>query len=132
MPRESDPYSYANRDDGSYLGFIFKILAAIGLFVAAIGYGFHLFVSLAISRAMTAGTAPTPLPLKHLLLLGAIVIADVLLIASAFKKKRPNLEGCVRPERSGAVNTTIVEQARGEPATKPQSAKDRSAGSRQD
>jgi hypothetical protein len=40
------------------------------------------------------------------------------------KKRAPNLEGCVRPERSGAVNTTIVEQARGEPETKPQSAKD--------
>ena len=37
---------------------------------------------------------------------------------------RANLEGCVRPERSGAVNTTIVEQARGEPETKGQSAKD--------
>jgi len=40
------------------------------------------------------------------------------------EKRRANLEGCVRPERSGAVNTTIVEQARGELETKPQSAKD--------
>jgi hypothetical protein len=40
------------------------------------------------------------------------------------EKELSNLEGCVRPERSGAVNTTIVEQARGEPATKPQPAKD--------
>ena len=30
-------------------------------------------------------------------------------------KKWPNLEGCVRPERSGAVNTTIVEQAPASP-----------------
>ena len=105
MPRESDPYSYANRDDGSYLGFIFKILAAIGLFVAAIGYGFHLFVSLAISRAMTAGTAPTHLPVQHILVLGALVIADVLLIASAFKKKRPKrpegTEGKYPPSKHG-------------------------------
>jgi len=36
------------------------------------------------------------------------------------KKRKVNLEGCVRPERSGAVNTTVVEQARGEPETKPQ------------
>lgn len=43
-----------------------------------------------------------------------------------------NPEGCVRPERSGAVNTTSVEQARGGPETKPQPTKDRSTGSRQD
>ena len=40
------------------------------------------------------------------------------------EKEEPILEGCVRPERSGAVNTTVVEQARGEPETKPQPSKD--------
>ncbi len=39
-------------------------------------------------------------------------------------KRTANPEGCVRPERSGAVNTTFVEQARGGPETKPQPAKD--------
>ena len=39
-------------------------------------------------------------------------------------KMEPNPESCVRPERSGAVNTTLVEQARGGPETKPQPAKD--------
>ena len=33
----------------------------------------------------------------------------------AERKTEPNLEGCVRPERSGAVNTTIVEQAPASP-----------------
>jgi len=32
-----------------------------------------------------------------------------------FDLNRPILEGCVRPERSGAVNTTIVEQAPASP-----------------
>jgi hypothetical protein len=34
-------------------------------------------------------------------------------------KKPPNPESCVHPERCGAVNTTIGEQARGGPETKP-------------
>ena len=37
---------------------------------------------------------------------------------------RPNPESCVRPERSGTVNTTFVEQARGGAETKPERAKD--------
>jgi hypothetical protein len=56
------------------------------------------------------------------------LVPSILLGIAAFllrqRRSEPNLEGCVRPERSGAVNTTIVEQARGEPETKPQSAKD--------
>ena len=40
------------------------------------------------------------------------------------KNERPNPESCVRPERSGAVNTTGVEHARGGSETKPQPPKD--------
>ena len=55
----------------------------------------------------------------------AFGLATVCLILGRYKKKdRPNLEGCIRPERSGAVNTTGVGQSRGGPETKPQSPKD--------
>ena len=40
------------------------------------------------------------------------------------RKSEANPESCVRPERSGAVNTTSAEQARGGPETKPQPTKD--------
>ena len=44
-----------------------------------------------------------------------VVIGIVPCGDSVMKGKQPNLEGCVRPERSGAVNTTIVEQAPASP-----------------
>ena len=42
-------------------------------------------------------------------------IETLALALIALRKGRANLEGCVRPERSGAVNTTIVEQAPASP-----------------
>ena len=50
------------------------------------------------------------------------ILVGLLILRKNTQKSNP--EGCVRPERSGAVNTTIVEQARGGPETKPQSTKD--------
>ena len=40
------------------------------------------------------------------------------------ENRRTAPEGCACPERGGAVNTTLVEQARGGPEAKPESAKD--------